>query len=92
MYPDQHSKMHFILTGEPQIHRQLKFPVEQPGFSGKRQRPSVFQNNAENVSRRRKAEAAHEERNISVRIHRLIRKVQRGQAANKGGVLLKSEW
>ena len=91
MHPDQHRKIHFILTRETQIHRQRKFLVEQPRFSGKRQRPSVFQNNAENVSRRRKVAAAPEERNISVQIHGLIRKAQRGKSSHKGCVLLKAE-
>ena len=38
MHPNEHRKIHLILTGESDIRRQREFSAEQPGQAGEGQR------------------------------------------------------
>ena len=70
VHTNKHGKVHLIFTGEPEIHRQLKFYAEQPREAGKGERRVPV--NAKNSFRRKQAAAAAEERNLPVRVHGLV--------------------
>jgi len=73
VHTNKHRKVHVILAGQPEIHRQREFHAEQPGQAGKGKRR--VPNHGENAHGRKHAEAAAEERHLPVRVHGLVREV-----------------